>query len=419
MTLQGMTFSPFARKACEWTLCTGLLATLFTLLLVNVDVASKLFNVTALVSLLYIIAMRKYLPSQKTLLVLTGVIFLIGIYNVLWLEIFKPEKTDFSGTYRAYLYAARMLISGAFIILAFSLIAQNMRRAILSGLAVLLIAAAIYAGIQEFQQHLPRPLLAFKVATTAGYAIALIGIVCSAWLIQLKPKLYPLTLALISACVLTALALNETRAAMLTYPVIILLMLLVNYSHSRKKLLKRAALFFVLLVVCSVVMKDIIQQRTQNLMSDITSYQNNNSNTSVGARLAMYQVGLQTMKFNLIGQSIEDRRTAITTMLQQHPNLSGAAPYVNVHLHNEIIETLSLKGAVGTLLLIFLYITLIYYSIYHKNISLFAVTLAIMLFGLSDVLLYSREMPIVATSCLALCILLQQNKVNDERKACS
>lgn len=419
MTLKGLTFSPLAKKACEWTLCTGLLATLFSLLLVNVDVAAKLFSVTALVSLIFIVAERKCLSSKKALLMLAGVIFLIGIYNVLWLELFKPEKTVFSGTYRAYLYAARMLISGTFVVLAFSLITQSMKRFILPCLSVLLIAVVIYAGVEEAHHQLPRIMLAFKVATTAGYAVALIGIVCSAWLIQLKPRLYPLILALVSLCVLVTLALNETRAAMLTYPVVILLMLLANYSHSRKKLLKRAALFFVLLVVCGVVMKDVLQQRTQNLMSDITSYQNNNSNTSVGARLAMYQVGLETMRFNLIGQSIEERQNAVTAMIQAHPNLSGAAPYLNVHLHNEFIETLSLKGIVGTLLLILFYITLIYYSIRHKNISLFVVTLAIMLFGLSDVLLYSREMPIVATSCIALCILLQQNKVNDERKACS
>ncbi len=419
MTLKGLTFSPLAKKACEWTLCTGLLATLFSLLLVNVDVAAKLFSVTALVSLVYIVAERKLLSSKKALLILVGVIFLIGIYNVLWLEVFKPEKTVFSGTYRAYLYAARMLICGTFVILAFSMIRQNMKRFIVPCLSILLIATVIYAGVEDTHNQPPRIMLAFKVATTAGYAVALIGIVCSAWLIQLKPKFYSLILALISACVLVTLALNETRAAMLTYPLVILLMLLVNYSHSRKKLLRRAALFFVLLMACGAVMKDVIQQRTQNLMSDITSYQNNNSNTSVGARLAMYQVGLETMKLNFIGQSIEDRQNAITTMIQQHPNLSGAAPYLNVHLHNEVIETLSLKGIVGTLLLLLLYITLIYYSIRHKNISLFVVTLAIMLFGLSDVLLYSREMPIVAMSCIALCVLLQQNKVNDERKACS
>lgn len=419
MTLKGLTFSPLAKKACEWALCTGLMATLFSLLLVNVDVATKLFNVTAFVSLIYIVAERKLLSSKKALLVLAGIIFLIGIYNIIWLEVFKPEKTVFSGAYRAYLYAARMLISGTFVVLAFSFITKEMRHVILPALSVLLIAAVIYAGIQESHYHLPRTLLAFKIATTAGYAVTLIGIVCSVLLIQLKPKFYSFVLALISVCVLVTLALNETRAAMLTYPVIIAMILLANYSHSRKKLLKRAALFFVLLVICAVAMKDVIQQRTQNLMSDITSYQNNNSNTSVGARLAMYQVGLETMRFNLIGQSLEERHSAVTTMIKTHPNLSGAAGYMNVHLHNEIIETLSLKGIVGTLLLILFYITLIYYSIRHKNISLFAVTLAIMLFGLSDVLLYSREMPIVATSCIALCILLQQNKVNDERKACS
>jgi len=417
MTLKGLTFSPLAKKACEWTLCASLLATLFSLLLVNVDVATKLFNVTAFVSLIYIIAERKLLSSKKALLVLVGIIFLIGIYNIIWLEIFKPEKTVFSGTYRAYLYAARMLICGTFVVLAFSLIRQNMQRAIIAGLSVLIIAATLYACIQETHYHLPRTLLAFKVATTAGYAVSVIGITCSAWLIQFKPKFYPVILALISACILATLSLNETRAAMLTWPIIILFMLLVSYSHSRKKLLKRAALFLVMVVVSGVVMKDIIHSRTQNLLSDITSYQNNNSNTSVGARLAMYQVGLETMNFNVIGQSLEARQQAILDMIKIHPNLSGAGAYLNVHLHNEVIESLSLKGIAGTLLLLLFYSTLIYYSIKYKNLSLFAVTLAIILFGLSDVMLYSREMPIITTSCIALCILLQQNKVNDERKS--
>jgi len=419
MILQGKTFSPAAKKACEWTLCTGLLATLFSLLLINVDLAAKLFSITALVSLVYVIAERKQFSSKKTLLTLAGIILLMGIYNLLWLEIFKPEKTVFSGAYRAYLYTARMFIAGTFIILAFSVITQNVRQLIVAGLSVLLVATAIYAGVEQSHLEVPRIVLAFKVATTAAYCVSLIGIVCSAWLIQLKPKFYPFLLALISVCVLVTLALNETRAAMLTYPLIILMLLLVNYSHSKKALLKRAAVFFVLLIVCSVAMKDIIHQRTQNLMSDITNYQNKNSNTSVGARLAMYQVGLQTMKVNLFGQSMEARQDAISAMIKAHPEFSGAAPYTNIHLHNEVIETLSLKGVAGMLLLITLYITLIYYSIRHKNISLFSVTLAMMLFGLSDVLFYSRETPMVAASCIALCILLQHNKVNDERKACS
>ncbi|WP_312951627.1 O-antigen ligase family protein [Superficieibacter sp.] len=417
MTLQGLHFSPQAKKVCEWALCTGLLATLFSLLIIDVNVAVKLFSITGFVALIYLISERKSILCNKTLLILAGIILLLGIYNIMWLELFKPEKTVFSGTYRAYLYAGRVLIVGAIVILAFGLIKQSLRNLVIPALALIIMTALVFACVEEPQNGQMRIMLAFKVATTMGYAVSLTGIVCSAWLIQLKPKFYPVMLAIITISVLSILALNETRAAMLTYPVIIMLMLLVNYSHSATALLKRTAVFLALLIVCGFVMKDVIQQRTSNLMSDIESYQKNNSNTSVGARLAMYKAGLSTAKFDLTGQSIEARQADITELVKREPALSGASLYLNVHLHNEVIESLSLKGILGTLILIVFYLSLIYYAFSHKNMPLFGVTLAIILFGISDVLFYSREMPIVATACIALCILLQQNKINDERKA--
>ena len=48
-------------------------------------------------------------------------------------------------------------------------------------------------------------------------------------------------------------------------------------------------------------------------------------------------------------------------MVAQQPRLSGVMPYINVHLHNELLETYSLKGIWGVLLLLALYVSLFFF----------------------------------------------------------
>lgn len=79
-------------------------------------------------------------------------------------------------------------------------------------------------------------------------------------------------------------------------------------------------------------------------------------------------------------------------MVAQQPRLSGVMPYINVHLHNELLETYSLKGIWGVLLLLALYVSLFFSSFRpQRNALLLSVSASLFVYGLSDVIFFSTE----------------------------
>ncbi|MNE42922.1 hypothetical protein D3C80_1370730 [compost metagenome] len=72
-----------------------------------------------------------------------------------------------------------------------------------------------------------------------------------------------------------------------------------------------------------------------------------------------------------------------------------------MHLHNELLETYSLKGLWGSLLLLALYIGLFISSFKpYRNALLLGVTFSLFVYGLSDVIFFSTEG--TAVFCLAI-----------------
>lgn len=72
-----------------------------------------------------------------------------------------------------------------------------------------------------------------------------------------------------------------------------------------------------------------------------------------------------------------------------------------MHLHNELLETYSLKGVWGGLLLLALYISLLFSSFRpQRNALLLSVSASLFVYGLSDVIFFSTEG--TAMFCLAL-----------------
>ena len=88
-------------------------------------------------------------------------------------------------------------------------------------------------------------------------------------------------------------------------------------------------------------------------------------------------------------------------MVMHEPHLAGVIPYINVHMHNELLETYSLKGVWGALFLLALYIGLFVSSLKpHRNALLLGVTFSLFVYGLSDVIFFSTEG--TAIFCLAI-----------------
>ncbi|MDU5715429.1 MAG: ligase, partial [Citrobacter freundii] len=193
------------------------------------------------------------------------------------------------------------------------------------------------------------------------------------------------------------------------YPILSVGLFLMYYRHNRTMLL-RALLGFVILVgVAAIPLKPIIESRYQNFLVDLHSYNQDNSNTSIGARLAMQRAGIESGKGHYWGQSLEQRGAEIQRLAVQDTSLQGALEFINVHLHNEIVDTFSLKGIPGVVVLLpgvvvllLLYTAMFLIAYWQRSPLLFVVSGAIAVYGLSDLLLYAKGEAL--SSVLALCV---------------
>ncbi|HFM0692194.1 TPA: O-antigen ligase domain-containing protein, partial [Escherichia coli] len=86
-----------------------------------------------------------------------------------------------------------------------------------------------------------------------------------------------------------------------------------------------------------------------------------NSQSSVGARFAMVNAGIKGSPDGFNWQSLEQRAEKIKALSAENNIYSGALLFLDVHMHNEIVESLSTKGKIGLLVLIMFYVAMIYY----------------------------------------------------------
>jgi O-antigen ligase len=256
------------------------------------------------------------------------------------------------------------------------------------------------AGAPDMMTY--RVALGFEHQTGTSYALTLIALLASQAIINLRLKhtvaLYLLHFLISLAVIIT----TQTRAAILVYPILSVGLFLMYYRHNRTMLL-RALLGFVILVgVAAIPLKPIIESRYQNFLVDLHSYNQNNSNTSIGARLAMQRAGIESGNGHDWGQSLEQRGAEIQRLAVQDTSLQGALEFINVHLHNEVIDTFSLKGIPGVVVLLLLYIAMFLTAYWQRSPLLFVISGAIAIYGLSDLLLYAKGEAL--SSVLALCV---------------
>ncbi|QKJ89051.1 O-antigen ligase family protein [Paramixta manurensis] len=212
----------------------------------------------------------------------------------------------------------------------------------------------------------------------------------------------------------SAIVMTGTRSAIFTYPLVTVLTLLINYRKEKKLLLNLLLLLGIGFVLCGFIFKNTITSRVDYLNKDLDLYYSNNSNSSVGARIAMFDVGSATADKNFSWQSLEERGTKIKKLVTADKQYRGAIPYLGVHMHNETIEALSTKGISGVIVLVLFYFSLFYYAIKSKKALLVIFPIAMMLFGISDVIMHAKPIPASWIITLFLSsLLLSNNKESD------
>lgn len=397
----------------------GILATL-AMVLVNPDEALKVFIFSTALSLPLIGRNIKYVCSNKQNLVLPFMLLLFGLLQIIWVEIFKQPGSAFTGAYRSYQNGGKVMIFAALVMTALASRGPCANKIRITSIWVILTAIGLYLFAGYQLAGAPDP-LSYRVAlgierqTGTAYALTFIALLVSQAIINLRLKhtvsLYLLHFLISLAVIIT----TQTRAAILVYPVLSIGLFLIHYRHNRAMLLKALLAFVILVGLASIPLKSIIENRYQNMMIDLHSYSQNNSNTSIGARLAMQQAGIEAGKGHYWGQSLEQRGEEIQRFAVQDTSLQGALEFIDVHLHNEIVDTFSLKGMPGVVVLLLLYTAMFLRGYWQRSPLLCVISSAIAIYGLSDLLLYAKGEAL--SSVLALCVAAMLSS-NPTRERC-
>ncbi|WPM84749.1 hypothetical protein QNH14_20315 [Apirhabdus apintestini] len=125
----------------------------------------------------------------------------------------------------------------------------------------------------------------------------------------------------------------------------------------------------------------------------------------------MLEGGFLVTEKDLTWQSLEDRGRKIKQLSQENKIFNSVSAYLDVHMHNEWIEALSTKGIIGIIILVFFYISLAYYSFSEKEPLILTFLIAMLLFGISDVIMHAKPIPSSwLTTLLLFCSLISERR---------
>lgn len=339
---------------------------------------------------------------DKTALVMAATLIFIGCTRFTWGHVFS--QAHFSDITSNYLMGGKIFLVSS--LLTYFFIAWRhflSRKTALSGFAILFAGLLLTLGF-SLHEHLStghRVKLLSDSAGTISYlmtALALSTMFTGYRALEhtgARVGLF-LTIFFINTYLLI---LTESRAGVLTLPVLYVLFFCV--THPR---LIKAALIPLLILMAAVftILPHSVWQRLDNIRTEVSSYHTNND-TSIGARFSIWKGGIDSIRWTLIGQSPDDRtrkaREYITENERKNPE---AYKNVQYHLHDDILETLSLQGLTGGLSLLLFYLVLFVAPVKSRTYGLSILPVSFFIFGLTDtVLIQSFSVTVI---CLAVIV---------------
>lgn len=337
-----------------------------------------------------------------------------GLYQWVWAEL-AISSHEFTGAYGNYRNAGKILVCIGvmfFIIPSIALsITKSLRNlhriTLLVGITLIVCCFIEFSFINQFNFQ-DRISLNLSRATGTAYALSMVFLLSFYSLIFLFRKKYFLHF-IYFLLTFICIVLTQTRAAILVYPIITLVFYICEIGISKKTLFATTIALVAMGGSIFAVTQPIVTQRYNDLVEDVQLYEKGNTRTSIGSRLAMDKVGIAASTRDidtlLCGQSLEKRNEYIRQLVQKNPSLNGVLPYISVHLHNEVIDTLSLKGLFGLFFLTFLYAAFCLTSLRMRSPLCFCLSLSVITFGLSDLIFFSKASVAVLLSLYSAFLL--------------
>lgn len=265
---------------------------------------------------------------------------------------------------------------------------------------------AIYQSLTSAE----RIVLGINRATLTAYAysavtLALITLILKSTDNKLK-KFYFLFVSIVS---LYVIMLTQTRSAMVIHTLFLACMMFRLFSTTRN--VKFLGCVAILMFVAAGLSYKVIEGRLETTVNEYHDYEKGNDKTSLGSRFTMWKTGVMAFERAPFGQSQYERNKFITAYLDAHNQSdSWALIYINVHLHNEFIQFASLFGVVGIVVLLFFFYTFIIseFRRYRSLTPLAVAGLAILLYGMTDVVMISVEFISIFSVLVVLLSLVEE-----------
>ena len=340
-------------------------------------------------------------------------VILLGAVKLIWFFLLEHEPGGYN-FYSDQFNGGKKLVLGGVMIFYLKQFTDylrplNYRKIILYVLGFGFTAATCYASWQSLH-GMQRVEMAINRATVAAYVYSTLSIIVVYLLYKQDKTLYYCAAAIVIIISFVILILSGTRAAIICHLFILACM---TFYHFRKIHFKS------IFIVCAIsaiafglLYNRYIHPKIVQTYNEVSLYQEGRDNTSLGARFSMWSVGLKNFENAPLGQSFEARRDFTQAYVKEHPQYVSSMEFISVHLHDELIETLSLQGIFGGLTLIWFYFSLAWVALKKRNIPLLFTINCMVIYGLSDVILLSSEAILFYMSLIGISGIM----LNEKRK---
>lgn len=368
----------------------------------------NLFYLSAVLSVGYAAFNIKNLRFKKEDAVIALFLFLMGSSQLLWTYRFPANTAEIYMADVSYGRTGIYLIVGAIVVPLVSAIFRMITPSQGRFFNYLLLLGFTYLTLYALHFHFfisEDRLRIGNSATLSAYLYAFYTMITLYALACIEMRYRKQIIFAVLVFSFWVIFLTQTRSVLLFYPAILIYALLKSSMMSKSKMI---VLCLVSLLASLVIIEFVfptIKTRAVDAVTELSEYQSDN-NTSLGARLSMWHTGIYEIYRHPGGVSSQQRYEILSQLMQEkeHGNPEGIRNMV-YHLHNDLIETMSLQGVFAGVILLGLYAAMIFYVYRKKVLSCAVIFLCapVILFGSVDTLFIHDRFIVMFITSLIIC----------------
>jgi Lipid A core - O-antigen ligase and related enzymes len=381
------------------------------------EITRNFFYIATYIAVLYFIYVTLRVDKKIKFYPVACTILLLGISKWLWVMLTVNHQYPLIAYH--YQISGKRLILASFILYA---IEHNIHKwkiptlTVRTGIAIMTILFIVISVIRVivYLKTGERMKINSDAPTSGAYTFTIFSLLVMYSLKYHALKHYRLICLIVMTLTFAVLAATETRSAIILFILISAGSIIYDFtksSHTSKIIYGFAiAVLIIAAVTSGHPYYNKVLTRFDNLQNEVTSYNDGERNTSVGARFSMWRAGVDAFKHHPFGQSADSRNALATTFIDEHEGGNPEAlRNLQFHLHNDIIDTMSLQGILGALIMVLFFAVLLLYPfrLVPKGYEFLLLSVPVIYFSMGDTQFYNRESPYFIVLVFAYLMMLR------------